>query len=109
MKTHKEITGIVLGVFFIAAGILLAASPKAGFVPREDLNESGWFSLYQEGAGDWMSKSECRVYGIIGIIFGAGFVWVARWHRWGSRHAAIDDYVWGLSQDLAWNFGNKSH
>lgn len=85
--------GVWVGVLFVVAGGCFIVFPNAFTVPQADF-ESAWISLLK------VSKENCRIYGWLGVVFGTGLIWLARWPRWGARRRAIDDYVWGLSQKL---------
>jgi hypothetical protein len=56
-----------------------------------------------------MSRERSRVYGVLGVVLGAGLIWLARWPRWGARRSAIEDYVWSLSQELMRRFGRRNY
>jgi hypothetical protein len=103
MKSYKGIGGVIAGVFLIVAGgLLIAFSRTAIFLPfggGEDIN--GTVSLIKG------TKESSRIYGVVGMILGAALIWIARWPRWSAQRAAIEDYVWSLSQELSRRFGTK--
>ncbi len=102
IRTNKGIVGVIAGVLLLVAGVFLIALPAAGWILHQDVESGRYFP-------EWVGKERCRVYGVIGVVLGAGLIWVARWPRWGARRAAIDDYVWGLSQELSRHFGKKKY
>jgi hypothetical protein len=100
IKANKGIGGLIAGALLIVAGGLLIALPRTGvFLQPAD----GRASL------EWMSRWESRVYGLVGVLLGAGLIWLARWPRWGARRSAIEDYVWSLSQELSRHFGTRKY
>jgi hypothetical protein len=103
VKKNREIAGILLGVLFIAAGILFIFHPQAALVFHQDQGD---------GLGNFVervSKRQNRICGFLDIVLGAGLICACRWPKFGGRRSAIDDYVWKLSQKLAWNFGTKTY
>src|ERR1017187_10284733 len=99
-RTNKGVAGIIVGVLIIIAGGYFIVFPKAGFFFQLD-EESGQKSLLR------MSQEASRIYGALGVVLGLGLIWLARWPRWGGQRAAIEDYYWGLSQELSQHFGLK--
>lgn len=99
-KTYQGIGGVIVGIGLVVVGGLLIAFPidAAFFHPSE-----GW------GFVERVDRQGSRVYGLLAVVFGAGVVWLSRWPRWGARRSAIDDYVWGLSQELCRRFGTKRY
>jgi hypothetical protein len=102
MKAYKGIGGIIAGALLIVAGGLLIAFPKTGLFIHPAYVEGGYFF-------EWVSRPGSRVYGFLGVLLGAGLIWLARWPRWGARRSAIEDYVWSLSQELSRHFGTKKY
>lgn len=101
-RTNKGIPGIIVGVVFIVAGSFFIALPTAGLILHHDAESGRYFP-------EWVSKEGSRVCGFLGVVLGAGLIWLARWPRWGARRSAIEDYVWSLSQELARHFGTRKH
>ena len=103
MKTYKAIGGIISGALLMAAGSLLIIFPTtATFLHPAYEGEA---PVYIER----VTKESSRIYGTIGLLLGAGLIWVSRWSRWSPRRAAIEDYVWSLSQELSKRFGLKRY
>ena len=101
-RSNQGIAGIIAGVLLIVAGGFFIALPTAGLILHHDAESGRYFP-------EWMSKEGSRVYGIVGVVLGAGLIWLARWPRWGARRSAIDDYIWSLSQELSRHFGTKKY
>jgi hypothetical protein len=103
MKPYKGLAGIIVGSLLIVAGALMIAFPKTAiflpFANSEDFTEP--VSLLR------LTQENTRIYGFLGLILGATFIWVARWPRWTARRAAIEGYVWLLSQELSKRLGTK--
>lgn len=99
-RTHKGLIGIVLGALVLVGGAMLISFPQSMvlFHPSEGF-----------GFLERVTKSESRAYGFLAVIFGGGLLWLARWPRWGRRSSAIDDYVWGLSQELSRRLGPREY
>jgi hypothetical protein len=93
--------GLVLGVLLMGGGLFMVAFPKAAVVPHQDSEDGNFLSRINE--------RQCRIFGIVEIIFGAGFICASHWPGWGARRSAIDDYVWNLSQELVRHFGTKKY
>ncbi len=101
-KTYKGIGGVLVGSLLTLAGILLIVFPiSATFLHPFYEGEEPVFL-------ERVTRESSRVYGVIALVVGPGLIWIARWPRWGKRNAAIEDYVWGLSQELARRFGVKN-
>jgi hypothetical protein len=99
-RTYKGIGGVIAGISLALAGGFLIAFPWDGTFFHPD-----------EGRGfvEHVSRTGSRVYASFAVLLGAGVIWLSRWPRWGARRSAIDDYVWGLSQELSRHFGTKTH
>jgi len=103
MKKNGDKAGVLLGAFLIAAGILFVVHPTAAVIPHQDSEDNN------ENFVERISKRQNQICGIFEIVLGAGLIWVCRWPKWGAQRSAIDDYVWKLSQKIAWNFGTKAY
>ena len=102
-RTPKGIAGVVIGVFLIVAGGILAVFPTPGIVFLYISLESSRYMVRG------LSQEACRIYGLLALTFGIGLVWLARWPGWGARRRAIEDYVWNLSQELSRHFGSRKY
>ena len=99
-KTYKGIGGLVGGAVLVMVGGFLLAFPI----------DASFFHPSEEGVFvDRVSRQGGRIYGLIAVVLGAGVAWLSRRPRWGARGSAIDDYVWGLSQELFRRFGGKRY
>jgi hypothetical protein len=104
MKTYKGIGGVIGGAILIAAGGLLLAFPTTAIFLHPAYGEDDKQSpIYLER----VTKESSRIYGAIGLVLGVGLIWLSGWSRWSPRRAAIEDYVWSLSQELSRRFGLK--
>jgi len=101
-RTNNGTVGIIVGIFLIVAGGILIAFPMAGLVLHQDAESGRYFP-------EWVSKEGSQVCGVVAVVLGTSLIWLARWPRWGARRTAIDDYVWGLSQELSRHFGTKKY
>ncbi len=101
-KVYKEVAGLIVGAVLILGGGLLVGFPRSGLFLHPADVQGGYFL-------DWVSRPASRVYGLVAMLLGVGLVWLARWPRWGARNAAIEDYVWILSQELSRHFGKKKY
>lgn len=103
-RPYKGPAGVVAGSLITVAGILLIAFPISAIFIHPGGGEDMPGPVYLEQ----VTRESSRVYGVLGLLLGSCLIWLARWPRWGKRNAAIEDYVWGLSQELARRFGCKS-
>jgi uncharacterized protein DUF6559 len=106
MKTSKGIGGVIAGVLLMAAGGLLVAFPTTAIFLHPAYGED---ERQQPVYLERVTPVSSRIYGGIGLFLGAGLIWLSGWSRWSPRSAAIEDYVWGLSQELSRRFGLKAY
>jgi hypothetical protein len=103
-KPYKGLAGIVIGSLITLAGLWLTAFP----ISTVFFHPSGGEDIPGPGFLERVTPESSRVYGAAALIFGSCLIWFSRWPRWGKRNAAIEDYVWGLSQELDRRFGLRN-
>lgn len=103
-KPCKGLGGVVVGSLITIAGVWLIAFP----ITTAFFHPSGGEDIPGPGFLERVTPETSRVYGAVALIFGPCLIWFSRWPRWGKRNAAIEDYVWGLSQELSDRFGLKT-
>jgi hypothetical protein len=103
MKPIKGLAGIIAGSLLIVAGGLMIAFPTTAIF----LHPGGSEDLPGPVFLERVTRESSRIYGVLGLLIGTGLIWFSRWPRWSARRAAIEDYVWSLSQELSRRFGTK--
>lgn len=103
-KPYKGLGGVVVGSLITIAGVWLIAFP----ITAAFFHPSGGEDIPGPGFLERVTPETSRAYGAAALIFGACLIWFSRWPRWGKRNAAIEDYVWGLSQELSHRYGLKN-
>ena len=92
---------ILLGGTLALGGVVDLVFPTHMVVFHHDVESS---HVYVER----VTPEGMRLYGVLGIVLGVGLIWYAlspaRW-----KAAAIESYVWGLSQDLKRRFGVRQY
>jgi hypothetical protein len=103
-KPYKGIAGVVIGSLITIAGVWLIAFPISAVF----FHPSGGEDIPGPGFVERVTPESSQVYGAVALILGSCLIWFSRWPRWGKRNAAIEDYVWGLSQELERRFGMRN-
>jgi len=103
-KPCKGLAGVLVGSLITIAGVLLITFPISAIFVHPAYGDDDSGPVYLER----VTRESSRVYGVVALILGPCLIWFARWPRWGRRNAAIEDYIWGLSQELDRRFGPRN-
>src|SRR5512133_3613208 len=100
-RTGTQIGGLILGIVLLVGGAVCLVYPTGGVIFHQEYDPN-------VSHPEYVTASQMRVYGGGGVALGVCLVWFSG-GPWGRRRAAVEDYVWRLSQDLNRRFGSSKY
>ncbi len=100
-RTGPQIGGLILGAVLLAGGAACTVYPTDGVIFHQE---------YEPNVShpEYVTAPQMRAYGGAAVALGACLVWFSG-RPWGRKRAAVEDYVWRLSQDLSRRFGARKY
>lgn len=100
-RTATAIGGLILGIVLLIGGAVCIVYPTGGVIFRQEYDPN-------VSHPEHVTPAETRVYGGAAVALGVCLVWFSG-RPWGRRRAALEEYVWRLSQELSRRFGASKY
>ncbi len=96
-RAGTQIGGIILGIACLVGGVVCIVYPTSSVIFHQE---------YEPNVShpEYVTPPKMRAYGAGTVALGVCLVWLSS-RPWGRKRAAVEDYVWRLSQELSRRFG----